>query len=161
MTDKYVNADIVANKKGSGYEVGGTLLVPLCQTEEIISTDNDGDIYRFFKGVSGDCKIVDLLVFSDAITSATDYDIGFYEVNGGAVVDADALLSSGDISGGKAVGSGLSGLSAVDVADLANPIYELAGHTVATRKAAYDICVTANTVGSATGTVTLQLKLAR
>lgn len=161
MTDKYVNADIVAGKKGSPFQVGGTLLMTLCETEEVAAADADGDVYRFFRAVPADAKIVDLLVFNDAITAGTDYDIGFYESNSGAVVDKDALLDGGDLSSAHAAGSGLSGISAVDVANLVKPIYELAGHTAATKKPSYDICVTANTVGSAAGTITLQLTLAR
>jgi hypothetical protein len=49
----------------------------------------------------------------------------------------------------------VDGLSAVDIADLENKIYEHAGHTVNTAKQGYDIALTANTVGAAAGTITI------
>ena len=46
-------------------------------------------------------------------------------------------------------------LTALDIADLGKPLYEIAGHTISTRKDSYDIAATFNTPPSAEGTVTL------
>lgn len=165
VQDKYVNTNLAADKLSSplfGGGIGGAQTFTLVGTEEIAAADDNASVYRFFKNLNPNLVPIDILVFNDAITAGTDYDIGLYETGvGGAAVDADCFLDGGDLSSGHALGSALSGISAVDPANVQKTLYEHGGHTIATRKAGYDVCLTANTVGSAAGTVSIQMTLAQ
>lgn len=123
-------------------------------TFEVAAADSDGSVYRVIESFPSEAVITNILVGNDAITSGTDYDIGFYDVESGSVVDKDILADGLNLSSAHASGSELSGISAVDVADRAKPVYLLLGKTVANKKPAYDLCFTANTVGSVAGTIT-------
>lgn len=160
VEDKYVNANTEAGKKATALESGGGNAVCLVGTEEIAAADDDGSVYRFFKAVPAEYVPLRLEVYNDAITAGTDYDIGLYEVkddngNGGAVVDKDKFADGLDMSSGAAKGSPKDGLSAIGIDEVAETLWELAGHTISTRKPAYDIALTANTVGSAAGTISM------
>lgn len=122
---------------------------------EVAAADDDGSVYRIIEGLPSEAYNINVEVANDAITGGTDYDIGFYDVESGAVVDKDELADGLDLSSAHASGSELSGISAIDVANRAKTVWELLGLTIATRKTAYDLCVTANIVGSGAGTVTL------
>ncbi len=158
VENKYVNTNIAAGKK-SEVIVAGADTVTLIETFEVAAADDDGSIYRVFKGLNPELVPQSIIVTNDAITSGTDYDIGFYEGlddNLGAVIDKDALADGLDLSSAHIEGAGLSGLVTVDVADVKKKIWELAGQTVTTKKKEYDIALTANTVGSAAGTISVK-----
>lgn len=156
VEDKYVDADIVAAERPVGAFSRGQRPITMIATVEIAAADSDGSVYRFFKNVSAHLIPTDIRIFNDAITGGTDYDLGLYKTDGGAVIDKDCFLDGGDLSAAHASGSGLSGLSIVDVANLLRALYEYTSETIgAIKTSGYDICLTANTVGSAAGTVTI------
>ncbi len=156
VEDKYVNADVVAgNKTDSNLALGGAKI--RIQSEEIAAADDDGSVYRFFKAVPVDEVITELLLSNDAITAATDYEIGFYETDSGAAIDIDILLGTTDINAGT---TNTNGLGAVDLANRGLSIRDLINTVVGAGTVTYptvDIAVTANTVGSAAGTVLLSM----
>jgi hypothetical protein len=156
VEDKYINADIVADKKANAAFAQGTNTVSITETFEVAAADDDGSIYRLFKGLNPELIPSSIVVTNDAITAGTDYDIGFYETDLGPVIDKDALADALDLSSQHVEGSGLSGLVTVDVANVKKKIWELAGHTESTKKLGYDIAFTANTVGTAAGTVSVK-----
>lgn len=156
MADNYVNADIVAGKKANPALAVGAQLLVACQTFEVAAADADGDIYRVFKDVPANAIIIKIEVKNDAITAGTDYDFGVYERNGGAVIDKDEFASAVDMSSARAVPTDIS-TEAQDVANIGKKLYEIVGHTIATKKASYDLAYTANTVGTAAGTITTTL----
>lgn len=160
VENKYVNTDAAANNL-VGAAAGGAEIVVKQETFEVAAADSDGSVYRVFKGLAADLILVDLKIANDAITGGTDWDAGFYETDLGAVVSKDCLLNGGDLSSAHARGSELSGMSAVDVANVKKSIYEIAGHTASTKKASYDLALTANTVGSGAGTVSVIATFAR
>jgi hypothetical protein len=167
VVDKYVNSSIASNKIINAALVNGARVVGMVATEETAAADDDGSIYRFFKGVSGNLIPIEIFVYCDAITSGTDYDLGLYNQTSpggtdGTVIDADVFMDGQTLATAISRGGGtanqneaVDGLAAVDIADLQQKIYEHAGHTVNTAKQGYDICLTANTVGSAAGTITI------
>lgn len=53
-----------------------------------------------------------------------------------------------------------SGMKEIDIANFNKRLYEHAGHTIANMRAAYDLCLTANTIGSGAGTVTVAMEYA-
>lgn len=121
---------------------------------EVAAADDDGSVYRLMP-ISANSIITDVKIGNDEITAGTSYDVGFYNVESGAVVDADELGAALNLSSAHVSGSELSGISAVDVANRGKKVYELLGLTATTKAAAYDLCITANTVGTAAGTITV------
>jgi hypothetical protein len=167
VQDKYVNADVAADKLGNAALVNGARVIAMVATEELAAGDSAASVYRFFKGVSGNLIPMDIKVYyDDAITDEVDADVGLYEQGvGGAVIDADVFkagldftTAGGSVRGGGVIGheEATDGMGSVDIANLTKKIYEHAGHTVNTAKDGYDICLTCNTgVTTTGGTVTM------
>lgn len=137
------------------------------ETFEIAAADNDGDTYTFFP-VPLDARILDVRVVNDAITGGTDYDAGFYKItdnNLGAAIDADILFDGQTMASARASYTSLmfAGTSAADQGELSDAVWEMCGY--ASIDAARDanqtnmvyLVVTANTVGTAAGTLSLQV----
>ncbi len=168
--DKYVSANLAAGKLEAAGLCNGSPTITMAQVEEI-AADGDGSIYRFFKGLKGNLIPISLKVYvDDAVTAATDSDIGLYEQSyggvDGVVIDADIFADSLDlaVAGGALPGTvgGVTetpadGLCSVDIANRLKTIYEHAGHTVATQKEGYDICLTTNTDAGTGGSVLMVL----
>ena len=160
VINDYVNADTAANKLVASVNSGkGQKTVTMIQTFEVAAADSDGSIYRIFKNLDPELIPVNIQIANDAITAGTVYDVGLYETlnegQGGTVVSDAVFASALDLSSAHVSGSELSAISAIDQANRSKRIWELAGHTQATKKAGYDLCLTADTVGSAAGTITV------
>jgi len=132
-------------------------------TLEVAATDDDDSIYDFVR-LPAQAIPYSALIVSDAIAGATDYDLGVYTpVEGGTptAVDADCLADGVDINAGFAVPTELLGHTGgiPDPADYGQkPLWELAGVSADPGDdVLYDICLTANTVGTAAGTITLAI----
>ena len=156
VEDKYIDANIAAGKLGNPALSQGAEVVALTATFEVAAADDNGSVYRI--GTLNENLIPwSITITNDAITGGTDYELGFYDVGvGGAAVDIDVLLGTTTMASARAEGSGISGLSAVGQSDATKKIYELLGKTVVNKKAGYDLAVTANTVGTAAGTITVK-----
>lgn len=159
VENKYVNANTAADKLGTPALVKCGDLFCLVSTFEVAAADDDGSIYRLARDLDPELIPVRILINNDAITAGTDYDLGLYEALrdgiGGTVVDKDVFVDGADMSSARARGSELDGLTAVDFADSAKRLFEHGGQTQITKKAGYDLAFTANTVGSAAGTIAL------
>lgn len=162
VINEYVNANIVAEKKATAAFSEGGKSVTIVVTFEVAVGDDDGSVYRLVKAIDPNLIPVRFDILSDAIADATDYELGLYETSkdgvNGPAIDIDVFLGSTDINAGNARGSELNGLTAVDVADVQKRIFELAGDTLTTLKLGYDIAFTANTVGSAAGTISVLME---
>lgn len=141
----------------------------LVETLEIAAADNDGDTYTFFP-VSLDARIDDLEIVNDAITGGTNYDFGFYKITDndlGAVIDADILADGEDVSSANGTWTSIlfNGSGALDQADATKQLWEVLGYAsiTAAREANQTnqvyFVATANTVGSASGTLTVKLTI--
>lgn len=155
VEDKYINANIVAGKLAKAIHSNGGQIFAMEESFEIAAADDDASVFRIFKNIPADLIPLKLEVMCDGITGGTDIDLGLYETDTGAVVDKDCLADGLTIAVAKTRVDALDGLSVIDIADANKMIYELGGHTTSTRKAGYDLCMTANTIGSAAGTVTI------
>ena len=159
VENKYINADIVAGKKAVAAFVQGAELFVAMTTFETAAADDDGSVYRLFKSVNPHYIPVKIDVTNDAITSGTDWDLGLYLPSkdgvDGAVINKDIFADGMDLSSAHLRTAALDGLVTVDAASSLKRIYEHAGDTLATRELGYDIALTANTVGSAIGTITV------
>lgn len=150
VEDKYVNSDVADGKLANPAKHSGADLQCAVVTMEVAAADDDGSVYRLIKGINAHLIPVKLDLLTDSIAGATDYDLGFYKTDLGAVVSKDCLMDGEDIN----AGGSFDGLQSVDAADRAKKVFELAGHTDANKLPAYDLCLTANTVGTAAGTIT-------
>lgn len=162
VVDKYVT-DAVENdtRRIALYDRGVKCTKAEC-TFEVAAGDDNGSVYRLFKGLPTATIIENLLVFNDAITNGTDYDLGFYYTknqdasSNGAVIDKDILADGMDLSSAHAVSAPLSGLTNVDLPDHVKSIRELLGLSLADDPGVVDLCLTANTVGTAAGSVLIK-----
>ena len=131
-------------------------------TVEVEAADNDAHIYALVR-LPAQAVIYSVLLMSDAIAGATDYDFGgFTPTPGGdpVAVDADALCDGIDINAGKAVPTEILGTGgAPDPANLGKPLWELLGVSADPGDDVfYDLGFLANTVGTAAGTITVAVK---
>lgn len=161
VEDKYVETNTAAGKLPKSVFSVGADTITLIATEEIAAADDNGSVYRLFKGVPSNYIPVEVTIATDGITGGTDYDLGLYKVGvGGAAVDADVLADGQTLASAltRATGHQL-GLGAVDIADAGKTLFELSGES--TDDGSYDIALTGNTVGTAAGTVTVIAKFAQ
>ncbi len=162
VEDKYVNADIVAGVKGKAVEVHGAKNVVAIVSFEVAVADDDGSIYRILKNMPASAVISKIEIFNDAITGGTDWDLGFYKnlERGGEVKSKDVLVNGLSVASARIHGAGVSGLTALNIANAGDTVFEHAGDTLETREIGYDLALTANTVGGTAGTITVKITFA-
>lgn len=160
VEDKYVNANAEADKRvNPAFNGNGTETFTATAIVSVAAADDDGSVFRLFKSVNADFIPTSITITNSAITGGTDYELGLYETNGGAVVDLDILLGTTTMASARAEGAGITGLGAVALADTQKKLYELAGQTVGpggTKDPTFDIALTANTVGTVSGTIVVK-----
>ena len=125
-------------------------------TVETLAADDAASVYRLVR-VPSNARILDLMLASDAITTASTSDVGIYQTaaNGGAVLDADFFATDVDISSATAFTNVLLEATATDIAKCEMPLWQLLGLT-ADPQIQYDIAVTANDV-TAAGTISMKV----
>jgi hypothetical protein len=144
---------ITNNRKLSANYTGRGGLFGVEATATVLAAHADGDVYRLFSVPSNGIPLL-WTVANSAVTSGTDYDLGIYNYGAsGAVLDKD-VLNDGISMATASVARIFS--SPHLIADFGKRFWELAGLSV--DPGGYlDICWTANTVGSADGTVAISL----
>ncbi len=160
VENKYTDSNISGNtitKLLSALASGTADLFVAAATFEVAAADDDGSIYRVFKSLNPNLVPLWIGISCDAITGGTDWDLGLYRPDLGAVIIKDVLMDGQTLAVAAKLGpaAALSGLSNVDQANVGRRLFEHAGHTARTKLEAYDMALTANTVGSAAGTVTV------
>lgn len=126
---------------------------------EVAAADDDNSVYRMVR-VPSNARILELGILNDAIAGATDYDLGVYETaeNGGGVADANLFSSGISMVTGRTLPLNAKYESTnVNIANGDDRLWEVLGLSSDPNKF-YDICYTANTVGSAAGTLALECK---
>lgn len=152
VENKYVDANLAAGKVTSALNEQGTKTITAVATVAVASADDDGSVYRLFKNVPSSLVPVKIAVHNTAITSGSDYDLGLYAANGGAVVDKDILADGLDMSSARTIATdNNAGMTTVAIASGTQDLGTLSAQT--DPYASYDIALTANTVGSAAGTI--------
>lgn len=154
VENKWVDSNVAAGKKGNPGIIGPGQVFSMAQTFEIAAADDDGSVYKL--GIVG-ANMIPLKVEwnSDAIAGFTSADIGFY-TEAGVAVDKDILMAAHDVNAGAAMGSEIDGMHDLPIDKIGKKVYELLGKTLTTKENAYVLAVTANTVGSAAGTVSIR-----
>lgn len=136
-------------------KTAGGSLVSSIETVEVAAADDDGSTYRIAR-IPSNAVLAEVTIKNDAITGGTDYDLGFYDIAAGAVIDVDALINTTDLSSAGSV----DGLGSIDIANLGQEVWELAGLTEDPSKLV-DLVLTGNTVGTAAGTITARVSYTR
>lgn len=153
--DEYVNTDIVAGRKADKNKFGDAVIHT--ETFEVdASAATDGDIHRLFK-LPGTFIPTKCTIMTDALTSASDNDLGvYYPGNGGAAVDADCLMDGQTLATASRT---RDGLQTVDIAKIGQQsLAEIAGLTGDAKYQDLDVALTINTKSTADGTVTVILE---
>ena len=156
VENKYIETDLATGKNLDAKSSGGTNLKFIRKTFEVAAADDDLSVYRICR-IPSNAVILSIKVWNDAITGGTDYDFGLYNINGGAVVDKDAFTDGTNMSSAR---DAVEQLTAPTIEELHKPIWEYASLSLTKDpKIDYDFAVTANTVGTAAGTITLDIEL--
>lgn len=154
VVNKWVNADVEAGKKGNPALIMPGQVFGFACTFEVAAADDDGSIFKLGK-VGANMIPLQLLLNCDAITGFTSADLGFYRENGDAA-DVNVLMAAHDINAGAAIGSEIDGLHDMGIENIGKKVYELLGKTLATKDDAYVLALTANTIGTAAGTISVR-----
>lgn len=147
------NAEAVAVDTGVAARFSGGVVKAIPFSFEVAAADDDGSVYRIGR-MSPRAIILSIQLLSDAIANATDYEIGFYKALtlDGSAVDIDCLLGSTDINAGNAA---LAEVFVPTISNYGKEAYLLAGVAAADAEkyGSFDLAITANTVGTAAGTI--------
>jgi len=149
------NADATPRVPNNSYIEGGLLRVSV-GTVEVAAADEDTSVFRFVRLPSG-ARVQSIRVFCDALTAGTSFDCGIYKNagDGGALVDVDTFASAVDLSSAITAGTEIR-FEAANIDQIEKRLFEQAGIALSVDPMIeYDICLLANTVGSAAGTITL------
>ena len=158
VEDKYVDSLTVSGKATKPAFTGtGDEEVTMLATLEVAVADDDGSKYRLFKAIPSTYIPAEISVMCDAITGGTDYELGLYETNSGSVISKGLFMTGQTLATAltRATGHQL-GLAAVDIANCKKTLAELSGQSRPSN--VYDIVLTADTVGTAAGTVSVIAK---
>jgi len=156
VIDIYANADLQSQKLATAANLTGNKVVVAAVTFEIGAADSNTSVYRVFPDLNPNLIPVDIKVMNDAMGgAASSYDLGIYAGGKGAVINKTLFSAATSFQAARIKSAPLDGMGALDIANLGKKLHELAGHTVATKKESYDVCLTANTVTAAAGTVTV------
>lgn len=126
----------------------------------VAAADADGDTYTV--GVMPSNAIIQRGgsdVSTTAITGGTDYDIGIYEIDieatnwVGTVVDVDLFTDGDDWS---SAANGIDPYQSIAAGNMGKPLWELLGLSEDPHKN-YLVVITANTVGTAAGNISIEL----
>lgn len=154
------NADATPPTLSAAHLGGGSCRI-MAATVEVAVADDNASVYRMFRVLSN-WRVHELLLWNDAITSGSAYDVGLYQTlaNGGAVVDADCWASDVTMVSARATSGPLNcTFEALNIDKIEKSVWEVAAVAVTTLLADpvrwYDICLTADTVGSGAGTISM------
>lgn len=142
-----LEADLVVmpNSKTSG-----SATLRQVETVAIAASDDNASTYTIARIPSNAVLSNTSVIENDAITGGTDFNVGFYEIDG-TVIDDNALIDALDLS--SATSTKL--LSGVDKNIRGNEVWELAGLSE-DPQTLIDIVLTSVVVGTAAGDVTME-----
>jgi hypothetical protein len=163
VRNEYINTNLAAGTLQDATIGGGGNTQVITQTFEIAAADDDASIFRLARIKAGDI-LLRATIMCDAITGGTDYDLGLYQIsqNGvaGAVLDKDIFMDGQTFASATKT---IDGLQTVAIENRVKPVLDLHNTvnsaSVANSGQEYDIALTANTIGTAAGTVTVILEV--
>jgi hypothetical protein len=153
VENKYVDANLAAGKKAKAGFAFGDNAITLRAIATVAAADDDGSKYRLFKGLPSNLIPVNICIQNPVITAGTDYDLGLFKVGlDGAAVEPDVLANGISMGSARTIATwNNAGMTDVALADAQKTLGALSGQ--ANPDEAYDLVLTANTVGSADGAI--------
>lgn len=143
----------------SNMNIAGGALKEAVGTVEAANGDSIGSKY-IFCSIPSNCRVSQVLLFSDDIGTTTIADFGIYRstADGSAVVDADFFGSAVSLKDGALNGSDITHESAVyDPDDIEKPLWQALGLS-SDPKVMYDVVATLTAAADAAGTITLKVR---
>lgn len=123
-------------------------------TISVAAADSDGDIYHMLP-VFSNWSIKAIWVYNDAITGGTSYDLGLYTTAATpVVVDVDAYGSAVDMSSARTTAPINAAFEARNITAVNQKVHQ-DGAVTTDPNAWYWLSLTANTVGTAQGDITI------
>jgi hypothetical protein len=150
----------MANKTGSldknNFQLNGARSRIIVDTIAKATTDGDASVFYLGAPLPSNAVIHRIQLDFDAITGASDVDLGFYETvsAGAAVIVKDCLLD------GQGLGTATKGLDAFTKPAIENKhkqLWEIAGLTADPKKL-FQPAITFNTAGSAAGDIRILIE---
>jgi len=143
--------------KATGIHISGGRIYEKVGTVEIAAADDNASVFRFMR-VHSSWRISSIELFNDAIASGSAFDCGLYQTaeNGGAAVDADCYATDVSLTSARTTPTDLR-FEAMDIANIEKRVFEDGGLTSDPGRW-YDLCLTADTIGTAAGTVSLRVR---
>lgn len=128
----------------------------ISETVEVAAADDDGSVYRLAR-VNSNWHIVSLLTLNDAITLGSQYDLGLYQIaeNGGSPLSKACYAEAVSMATARSIPVDLA-FEARNIDAIRNLVYQDGGLTTDSQRA-YDLCFTANTVGTGAGTISANI----
>lgn len=156
VVNRWVHTDAQADKKDDSAKISGNEVKCLQATFETVAADSNLSILKLGRlpanAIPLKCEIV-----NDALTNATDWDLGLYEDDGVTEADKDLFMDGEDINGGNAVTSPLNGLkTGPDIDEIGKTLWELLGKTIKTKGAGYVLAFTGVVIGTTAATVSIR-----
>jgi hypothetical protein len=147
---------VEAGRRGASSHVSGGKEVTVLGTFEIAAADSDASIFKLAK-LPANAIPVYAEILADASIDGTDFDLGLYREDG-VVQDKDIFADGLNLAAGVAItagsNNGLTNLGGADpLAAVGKKVWELLGLTVDSKREAYILALTANTIGGAAGTI--------
>lgn len=145
------NADAAPRTMTDAHLAHGTLREQRAVVE-VLAADDNNSVYRLFR-VHTSWMISQLLLWNDALTSGTDFEIGAYDTleNGGAVIDSSAWGDAISMASARVVPLDVT-FELLNIDKIEKRIWEQLGLATDPRKLV-DICLKGVAVGSAAGTI--------
>lgn len=124
---------------------------------EVAAADADGKVLRLCR-VHSSWRISQIMVANDAITAGTAYDLGLYNIEDGAAVDDDLFASAVDLSSASGYRDLAYEAAATAIDKAEKPLWQRIANVTEDPGIYYDLCLTADTVGSADGTIAVLVR---
>lgn len=125
--------------------------------------DSDTSKWRLFRNLDANLIPVMIVLACDALAGFTSASLGLYKPDVGGAADAAAcFMSAVSIAAGAASlnpKTAFDGMAAVGHNLYGRRLFEHAGHTIKTKRIAYDLVLTGNTVGGAAGNISVGVLL--
>ena len=161
VENKWASELIEADKLESSLKSGaGGESYIYAETFEVAVADDNGSIYKLAQ-LPANAILQKIEINNDAITGATDYDLGLYKNNGvdqAIAIGKELLAANLNMSAAAARGSEKNGLAALNIDTIGQKVWELLGKTLDTKEEQYVLALTANTVGAAAGTISYRIR---
>jgi hypothetical protein len=120
---------------------------------EVAAADDNASVYRVAR-VHSSWTLTHLWIYNDAIASGSAFDLGLYEtlLNGGAAVDVDLFATDLSMTAARTTSPIDALFEALNIDQAEKRIWEQLGLSADPNKY-YDLAFTADTVGTAAGTI--------